>query len=166
MANPIALGPVHDGLAFRILEGRTDATLKKRLKNLALRCPCLLRAGSAAARVLHRQMKGSGTGFVSDGRITAGRQKTFNGGGTSRPYGAVQGCRPVLVLCINIGSSFEQKTNHRNLSLSVPKRAFQVTIRGVVQGLTPAAIFGRARIRPGAQKHSGDLYPITGCGDM
>src|SRR5213594_1927829 len=111
--NPIALGPFQDGLALRVRERRADAPLKKRLENFTLCCPRLLRTRAAAARVLHRQVKRCGTGFVSDRRIGTCVQKTLHGGSTSGAHRAVKGCSPILVLCINIGSRFEQKANHR-----------------------------------------------------
>src|SRR5438132_734575 len=122
--NPIAFDPFQDGLALCIPEGRADATLKKRLENFTLRRARPLRTRTAAARVLHRQMKWCRAGFVSDGRIGACIQKTPHRISTSGAYRAVQRCSSVFVLDINIGSGFEQKANHSDLSSGIPKRAF------------------------------------------
>ena len=126
--NPIALGPFEDGLAPGVFEGWADTSLKKSVENLELRCPRSLRAAAAATGVLGRKVKRGGAGFVSDRRIGARIQKTFNGRGTSGADRAMERRCPVLVLGIDRGSRFEQNANHRNLSSGVPGWAVQVAI--------------------------------------
>src|SRR4051812_40253528 len=102
--NPIAPGPLSHGPAPCVREARADASIEERLENSTLRDPRVFSTRSAAARILHRQMKRGGAGFVSDRRIGAGRQQALHGGGTSRPYRAMERSGPVRILCIDPGS--------------------------------------------------------------
>src|SRR5439155_15551017 len=88
---PTAPGAIEDGFAFAVPECRVQAKRKKLADDLSLCGSCCFRASSTAARVLHRQVKGRGPGFVFQRRIAACFEQAFHGGGTSRADCAMQG---------------------------------------------------------------------------
>ena len=87
--NPIALGPIQDGLAFCVGEGRANISVEKRLENFTLGRPRLFRTRAAATRVLGGQMKCRGAGLVSDCRVGTCIEQTVYRGSAPGAHRAV-----------------------------------------------------------------------------
>src|SRR5947209_96568 len=117
---PTAPGAIEDGFAFAVPECRVQAKRKKLVDDLSLCGSCCFRASSAAASVLHRQVKRCGPGFIFQRRIATSFKQAFHSGGASRTDCPVQGCGAILVLGINFGSGVEQALDGLDLPNRIP----------------------------------------------
>ena len=87
MPDQITPGPIEDGFSVPIFKRRAHASPEKSPDDLKLRGLRLFRTASTAARVLDRQVEGSGTRFVLESRIAPRIEKTLNSGGAPRADG-------------------------------------------------------------------------------
>src|SRR5438445_5328693 len=94
---PTAPGAIEDGFAFAVPECRVQAKRKKLADDLSLCGSCCFRASSTAARVLHRQVKRCGPGFVFQRRITTSFEQAFHSGSASSTDCTVQRFRTIIV---------------------------------------------------------------------
>ena len=140
---PTAPGAIEDGFAFAVLECRAEAKRKKLLDDLSLRRFRCFHASSAAACVLHRQVKRGGPGFIFQCGITASFEQAFHRGGRSRADGAMQRRGAIFVLGIYVGSGVEQALDCLHLSFLIPVGAGYVAIRRIVQWAALTMIFHR-----------------------
>ena len=120
---PTALGPITDGFACDVFDVRgIQADGKKLANDLPLSGFGRFRAGSAAAGVLHRQVKRRGPGFVFQRRISPAFEQAFHRGGASGADRAVQGRGAIFVRGINDGSGVEEALDGSHPPVRIPKR--------------------------------------------
>jgi hypothetical protein len=149
--DPTAPGAIEDGFAFAVFECGLEDKRKQFMDDLPLCGPGCFRATPTSAGVLHRQVKGRRSGFVSQRRLTASFEQAFDRGGTARAYGAVQGRGAVFILGINAGSGVEQAPDCPHLPFRIPIGPVDVAIRRVMQWAALTMIRARVWVGTGGE---------------
>jgi hypothetical protein len=141
---------------------RTQAQSKKLADNLSLGSKGRFCAGTAAACVLHRQVKRGGPGVILTGCIRASFKQEMHRGSAARTDGAVQGRRPIFVLGMDVGSGVEQALDGLHLSFRIPGGTSDVTVRGIMEGTAMTAVRERIRVGSSGQQQSDKFHAVTG----
>src|SRR5439155_11653530 len=118
----------------------------ERFDNFSLRTDRRWRARSTSSRVLHREVKRGGPGFILDRRITSGSEKRFHSSSAPCSDGAVQSNRAVHVLKTNVGPFVKEAMHRLYLSFRIPCGTRDEPICRVMQRAASATIPCRVRI--------------------